>query len=422
MSLPTFAPRALYLAATGSWFLAHGLHAVVYAWLVTMQLDASPTQVGLSQMVFLLPGTLLILFGGSVADRIGGRLPAIIAQSVAALAPVLLTLAIGFGYLSYSLMLCYAVLLGTALAFLTPARDALLNQVAGGRIQRTVMLVSVVQFGMQIVGSLLAASIDWLGPLPILYLQAGVLLSGVLALVALPRAVRQPTDAPAQPLLTLMLDGARTVWGAPALRVIVLQNLAMGVLFMGSFIVLFPLLIRDGFAGQASDLSLANAINSLGLVLTIFLLLRFGDVRRQGRALIAAQICGSVVLFSAAWMPTFGAFLSLVFVWGVCGGMAMTMARTIMQEQAPPAMRGRVMSFYSFSFMGAGPLGAIVCGVLARYLGPAQAMMVAATAMLLVMILVALRSSLLTVLSTEVVVQAATSRRAPVADAAVDSP
>ena len=38
----------------------------------------------------------------------------------------------------------------------------------------------------------------------------------------------------------------------------------------------------------------------------------------------------------------------------------------IMQEQAPDALRGRVMSFYSFSFMGAGPVGALFSGYLVK--------------------------------------------------------
>ena len=308
--------------------------------------------------------------------------------------------------LSYGVMLVYAVLLGSAMAFLTPARDSLLTQVASGRVQRTVMLVSIVQFGMQIVGSLLAAFIDLAGPQPILVLQIVLLLAGVLALVALPvedtASVRAEHPGSAIGALARgVLDGAKTVIGAPSLRVIVLQNIAMAVLFMGSFIVLFPLLVRETFGGEASDLSYVNAINSLGLVLMILWLLRLGDIQRQGRALIISQLLGSIALFAAACMPKLGAFVVFVFVWGLCGGVAMTMSRTIMQEQAPAAMRGRVMSFYGFSFMGAGPLGALVCGFLARWLGPGPAIMVAAASMFLIVLMVAAFSVLPRVVSTE---------------------
>jgi MFS family permease len=55
---------------------------------------------------------------------------------------------------------------------------------------------------------------------------------------------------------------------------------------------------------------------------------------------------------------SFTMLLGLIFLWGMGGGIAMSMARTIMQEEAPPNQRSRVMSFYSFAFMGSGPIGA----------------------------------------------------------------
>ncbi len=70
----------------------------------------------------------------------------------------------------------------------------------------------------------------------------------------------------------------------------------------------------------------------------------------------------------------------------------MTMSRTIMQEQAPEAMRGRVMSFYSFSFMGAGPIGALLSGYLVEELGPELALLTSAGSMLVVIILIGITS------------------------------
>jgi hypothetical protein len=58
--------------------------------------------------------------------------------------------------------------------------DGLLSQVAGGRIQRTVMLTSIVQFGMQILGSLAATLADTFGGPVILATQAFVMLAGAI--------------------------------------------------------------------------------------------------------------------------------------------------------------------------------------------------------------------------------------------------
>ncbi len=178
------------------------------------------------------------------------------------------------------------------------------------------------------------------------------------------------------------------------MRMVMVQSFAMGLLFMGSFIVTLPLLVREVFDGTAADLGLMNATNSVGLVATILLLLRLGDVQRQGRALILAQLLGSIVLAVAATAANFALLLTTLFFWGACGGIAMTMSRTIMQEQAPDAQRGRVMGFYSFSFMGAGPIGALLSGYLVREYGPQMALIISASIMFVFILVVGLQSSL----------------------------
>lgn len=87
-------------------------------------------------------------------------------------------------------------------------------------------------------------------------------------------------------------------------------------------------------------------------------------------------------------------FMFLVFLWGVCGGIAMPMSRTLMQQLAPPDQRARVMSFYAFSFMGAGPLGTLFCGYLADLFGPQFAIVISAACMLAVLAMISLSSPL----------------------------
>lgn len=387
-------PLHYYLVGTGTWFLAFGLQGVMFSWLVTLVLRESPERVGLAQMALLLPGTLLILVGGSLADRLGGRRVVMVAQLVAAAAPLLLVGVLSHDMLTYAVMLCYALLMGTAQAFVTPARDGLLNQVAEGRVQRAIMLTSMIQFGLQIFGFALASLVDSWGAAPILAVQSLVLLIGVLSFWRLHPEVPRREQGVSPRLLHSVREGGRTVLASPSMRMIVLQNVAMALFFMGSFIVTMPLLIREVFAGTARDLAFVNTCNSLGLVSSIILLLRFGDVQRQGRALILSQAIGALVLVVAAFASSLTLFAVSVFFWGACGGVAMTMSRTIMQMQAPDAQRGRIMSFYALSFQGAGPLGALLNGVLVDQFGPQQALMMCGVLMTLIMVVIGVRSGL----------------------------
>ncbi|HEX7037076.1 MAG TPA: MFS transporter [Pseudomonadales bacterium] len=386
-------PLHYYLAGTGSWFLAFGMQGVMFAWLVTMVLRETPEKIGVAQMSLLLPGTLLILIGGSYADRFGARRVALLAQSLAALSPLLLLAVVATDRLTFAAMIGYAVLMGCAQAFVTPARDGLLSQVAEGRVQRAVVLTSLFQFGLQVVGFVVASLADVSGAEPILLIQALVLVVGAFGLARI-RNERHGADLPAAPLLRSLREGGRTVFSSPPMRMIVVQNAAMAFFFMGSYIVTMPILVREVYAGSATELGLMNAANSLGLFSTVILLLRFGDVRRQGRALLLAQAIGGTMLAVAALAPSFPVYLLTLFLWGACGGIAMTMSRTIMQEQAPLTQRSRVMSFYSFSFFGAGPIGALLNGFLVEQVGPQGALLICGAAMLTIAVMISALASL----------------------------
>ena len=372
--------------------MAFGMQSVMFAWLVTMVLHETPEKVGLAQMALLLPGTLLILVGGSYADRYGGKRVAMLGQLLAMSGPLLLTVVIMNNALSFSMMIAYAVLMGVAQAFVNPGRDGLLNHVAEGRIQRVVMLTSVAQFGLQIAGILVASLADTRGPITVLLTQSIVLLLGVVALSRI--HTDRPANAVRIALWQSVKDGALTVAKSPAMRMVSFQNIAMALFFMGSYIVTMPLLIREVFAGSARELSILNGFNSLGLVLTILVVLRLGDVRRQGRALLLAQGMGAIILAGSAFAPSFWLFVFGIFLWGVCGGLAMTMSRTIVQELAPAGLQGRVMAFYGLTFMGAGPLGALCSGYLVERFGPQMALFTSGSLMLMVILIVGFSSSL----------------------------
>jgi len=389
--------RQFYLLGSGSWFFAFGMQGVLFAWLVTMVLEESPANVGFAQIALLLPSTLLLLLGGSLADQYGTRRLLLISQSLSAIAPLFLIGVLAFGTLSYPVMLGYAVMMGCAQAFVTPARDGLLSEVAGAQVQRTVAQAMLMQFGGQILGFALAGFADTLGPTLVIFFQLSALMLGVFAfrrVLVRPRPTTRRQRSLVGEITTSIIDGGRSVLRSAPMRIVMLQNVAMGTFFMGSYIVTFPILIREVYGGDSSDLALLNITNSIGLVTTIFLLLRFGDVHRQGRALLITQGIGCVMLGAPGIFYGFPALLALIFCWGACGGIAMSMSRTIMQENAPPDQRGRVMAFYSFSFMGSGPLGALLSAFLVTNYGPESALLISSSAMFAIITCIAVMSKL----------------------------
>ena len=123
-------------------------------------------------------------------------------------------------------------------------------------------------------------------------------------------------------------------------------------------------------------------------------LLRMGGVKRPGRALLLSLAVAGFLLGCAAFARNFTELIVIIFLWGVGGGLVMTMSRSIMQEQAPAEQRGRIMAFFSLSFMGAGLFGSLLNGYLVEVFRAEGALLFAASGIILAVVLIRLTSSI----------------------------
>ena len=383
-----------YLCGVGSWFSMFGMQVVLFPWLVLIALQESAARAGTAQMALLLPGLLFILLGGAVADRKDRRAITRLCHLLGGIPALLLAAAVMLDLLSFPLMLAYGFAVGTAQAFLFPARDGMLPYIARGNIQRAVTSATMVQFAVQLGGFALAGMAASIGAAPLLVVQALLLWFGALAfhrldLSHLPAPVR---SGPAPRNIAMIADTALIVWRHRTLRDVIILIGGMGFFLMGVIFVGVPLVIRDIYGGDSGDLALINMFNMGGMSLTAFVLLRKGGVARQGRAITCALGIGGLMLAAIGLGLPYPAPLLLMAGWGICGSITMSMGRTIVQEASPEAHRSRAMAFYMLGFMGTAPFGSFMIGQLAEYIGPLHAIAFSALGMTVIALWIALRS------------------------------
>jgi predicted MFS family arabinose efflux permease len=277
-------------------------------------------------------------------------------------------------------------------AFAQPARDALLSRVAGDRIQRTVTLMIAMQFGVQIFGIALASLADRTGPIALMLVQATIMGLGALAVQRI--HVDRLVPRPQQRALKEIAEGLAMVFHSERLLPVMLLTFAMGVFFAGTYTVLIPLTIRDVYHGGAPQIGIAYVLNMVGTVAVTLLLLARGGLARPGRAILLALGCGAVVLLPLFWGVSIEVFYLVIFVWGIGGGVTMSMSRTIVQEAAPAEFRARIMSVYSLGMMGGMPIGSVATGYVVTAVGTQNAALVPVVGMALVVAVVAARSNL----------------------------
>ena len=370
-----------YVVGAAAWFLSFGLNGVIVPALVTQELRGGGGAMALAQMASQGPMVTLILLGGAVADRVDRRRMLIALHLVAAALVTMLALRVSGGGLSLSLVVCYGIGMGTVTAFLMPARDALLSDVAGGNLMRAVSMLTMTQWGMQALGNLTARLESSGGIVPLIALQAAVLAAGALAILRLPQ--RAGARAPQRETLSLgeLLEGIGEVARSPVLGPVALLAVALGFLFISPFLVVFPLLVRDFYGGDRGDLSLLYACFPLGIIASSLVILGRGGVRRKGRAQLVSLAIGALCMTALGSGLPFRGALATVLAFGLGAAVFMNASRTLFQQKAPPAHRGRVLSVYSLSTMGASLFGAPLFGLLVVQLGPLRSCMISGVAM-----------------------------------------
>jgi len=391
----------VYLAGLATWFVPLGIQMVLFPWLVAVVLRMDAFAVGVAQAAVMAPSLLFLPLGGLVADRGNPRRLLLRYHVLYAVPPLALAVVLWAGGLSYPLLIAYGIAAGAVGAFAIPTRDALLPVVAKDSLPRAVALATALQFGGQLLGIAFASSADRFGAVPLLLLHAGMVLAGCLAVWRLPDPPPYPPAKQAG-FWRSVGEGVSAAAKSDQIWPVLLLNFGVGIFYVGPFMAVLPLAVRDNYGGGALELSYVNlAFWAATIVASMALVGLARRLTLRGRLIGLAVMTGAVVLIALAMLPPFPVFVALNFVWGIGAGITMTQSRTVVQIVAPATHRARLMSLFQLGLSGGGPIGAFLTGTICSIWGLKVAMLLPALAMLLLIAVVLVRSRLWTMRTVE---------------------
>jgi len=380
-----------YLLVQCSWFMAFGLQLVLFPYLITNRLGLDGTELGLANMALSGPSVIFLLLGGVVAERASGKSLLVILHLMAALPAAGLAIVLATGNLIYGYMIIYGLAMGTVGAFMMPARDSIINEVvhrrsrvgSGVTLQQGVAFATIAQFAAQIGGLIvggyadkLTRMPDWMGgfsvgPIPsweLLVFQAIIVALGAGFAIFLAHGRRVKTGRSGMgAAFGDIREGFHVVLGDGKLWVMTALMFGVGIFVIGSFLVVLPIINRDVY-GLASDGIRDMFVTFwLGAFVSSVALSVFKNIKRQGRLLLTAQLIGSLAILIMLAKPPHWVFLTIVFIWGLAGGISIAMSRSIVQDAAPKDQLARVLSIYQLGFMAGAPFGAAIMGWLVDF-------------------------------------------------------
>jgi MFS family permease len=367
--------------------LGHRAEYVTFAWM-TWEVTHDPLYLGYLGLAQGAPLVVFQLFGGVLADRTN-RLKLLIGTQV--LTALTLTIAFGlalFGAIRVEYLLLLAALSNTFRAFDEPARLSLVPQLIDReRLPNAIALGSIPwqagrMIGPSITGVLIAAFGGGVG----LALAAAASYAA-LVLYSFLRVEGNHPASDGQRVLRQFFDGLSFVGNHFVFASLICLAL-FNALFGLSYVTLLPIYADWYFNTGSIGYGLLNAAHGGGAIIgTLIIATIAARIRRPGITLLtmAAGMGLALMVFSMSpWMAL--AFVMLAIV-GFANTFYLTQVSTIIQQQVPDHLRGRVLGIYSLCW-NLLPLGGLIGGALAAALNARYAVliggfMVAANAVLL---------------------------------------
>jgi MFS family permease len=372
----------LLASNVGTW-----MASTAEAWLVTdLEPERKAFALGLIAVAFAVPMLLLPPFGGAIVDRVP-RLRLLWSAQFAyiALSGTLTVLTLT-DRVSLTWLMGYAFLTGAVLAFDNPTRQALVpDLVDRSELMSAISLNASVFTSAALVGPAVAgALLPVVGP-------GGVFLVNTLSYLFVLISLKRVTGVPQRSgqrradvgILATIRGGLSYIRQTPVVATLLLLSLLQG--FLGrSFGPLLAVFARDIFGVGSIAFGVLVAAPGLGTLIGSLGLAARGTVRARGRLILVAMLASSVALVLFATATTYALALPMLLLVGFFGTVASALSATIIQLRVPPALRGRVMSYYTLTVIGIPALGTLFLGAIADAVGVRTA--VSGAAMLLTLL------------------------------------
>src|SRR5947209_9724584 len=358
-----------FISNIGSW-----MQTVAQGWLV-YRLTDSPFLLGFVGFASSIPSFFLMLPAGVMADHFDRRRVVGASQGAKALPALFLAVAIRTGQISVWQIMAASLVVGVAISFSAPAWQAMVVDLLDDRARLpNAVAMNSLQFNLsRVLGPLLAGlTLAAWGSFWCFLFNAIPFLPLIFVLGRLTK--RQKPSQPTAKLWALLAEGFAFVRGDRVIM-LALSIVAAASLFGYPYVTIMPMVARALYAhDDARGLGILMGGIGAGALAgsTALSMATPPEKRMMPLALICLAVFG-VALGSVGYMRQHAAVVALLAVCGATMVVSVALCNTAIQQRIPDAMRGRVLSMYTFAFFAFLPFGNLFSGIIAEHrgLGPA---------------------------------------------------
>ena len=359
------------ISLIGTW-----MTRVATSWLV-YKLTGSALLLGTVSFAGQIPTFLFAPFAGVWVDRLNRHQVLVWTQSLSMVQSLLLAGLTLSGIITIPWLLALSVMQGIINAFDMPGRQSFLVQMVedrrdlGNAIAINSSMVNAARLlGPSLAGLLIAATSEgWC------FLIDGISYLAVIASLLMMRLKPQPVKRAEGSTFEAFKVGWTYVSEFVPVRTILLLFALISLMGM-PFVVLMPIFAAEVLKGGPHTLGFLMGSMGVGALISALSLAARKNVRGLTKMIpIAAAVFG-VGLIGFGFSHWFWLSMAMVLVAGMGMMQGMAASNTIIQTIVSEDKRGRVMSFYTMSFVGMAPFGSLLAGTMAHAMGAPLTVMV----------------------------------------------
>jgi len=359
-----------FLSNTGTW-----MQAVAQGWLV-LQLSNSPFWLGVDAFMSTAPGLLFTLVGGVFADLIDRRKLLIYSQIVAGFAALTLGTLVVTGVVKVWMILCLSFVTGCCMSIAGPSYMALVFDLVGREDLANAIALNSTQFQLARALGPVAAGVGFkVFGLAGCFFANGLSFAAVVIGLAMVRydqtlnpQQREQVTKEERRFIKNLTDGFQYVARRRRVSMLLIIS-AVTSLFGAPYIAMAPVFARDVLHLGETGLALLMGMAGAGALFGALFLAYLGDFRRKGWFVLGGDLGFALCLIGFSLATN--VIVSIIFLFALGFGIVCSVAvtNTLLQKLVTDEMRGRVMSMFMLSFIGAMPIGNLIAGAAAHRFG-----------------------------------------------------
>ncbi|HMV43305.1 MAG TPA: MFS transporter [Leptospiraceae bacterium] len=374
------------------WFIGQ-LASLIGTWMqataqgyLIFQLTHSPAYLGYVGFASGFP-SLLTLVGGIASDRFSKKNVLLIAQVVMMILAIILSFLTYIEKIEAWHIILLSFFLGIANAFDAPARQSLVSELVDQDHLTNAIALNSSMFNLaRTIGPAIAGiTYSFLGPAWCFLINALSFLAVILALLLIKTSKRENTKLSQKTVLNDFREGFIFAYENKTVRILLLIIFISSIFGLG-YVTLVPAWAVNILKGDASTVGSMQAIQGLGSFLGALFVASIGNIHYRGKLLVYALFSFPFILFIFSVIRFFPLVLVTLFIGGFGFMIVFNLANAIIQRIVPNHLRGRVMSLYTFGFLGALPIGSLFMGTLAEYTSEPFSILVSSACMFIFVI------------------------------------